>query len=76
MAAYPVSDTQVAVYLSFTFLSILVSIMVYCLYQHGFNLAGTDIRSYTSFYISITREHQRIISDDTTNKTNNDRLLE
>jgi hypothetical protein len=42
MGDFPVDDGQLAVYLVFTFLSLAVSIAVYCLTFHGFKFADPD----------------------------------
>ncbi len=50
MGDFPVDDSQLAVYLVFTFLSLAVSIAVYCLYFHGFKFADGDYAQHISFY--------------------------
>lgn len=42
MSDFPVDDTQIVIYLTFTFLSIAISIIVFCVYQHGLNLSEGD----------------------------------
>lgn len=42
MGDFPVDDGQLAVYLVFTFLSLALSIAVYCLTFHGFKFSDPD----------------------------------
>lgn len=53
MSDFPVNNTQIAIYLTFTFLSIAISIVSYCVYQHGFNLSEGDCNSYNCFYKNV-----------------------
>lgn len=39
MPNYEVNDTQLIIYLVFTILSIMISALFYCIYQHYFDLA-------------------------------------
>ena len=76
MAPYPVNDSQLAVYLTFTFLSIVVSIVVYCVYQHSCSFKTLDVDSYISFYVSVSKDKKGVMSDDETDKSaNKERLL-
>jgi hypothetical protein len=42
MGNYDVSNSQLAVYFVFTILSLIISLVVYCLYFHGFSWARPD----------------------------------
>lgn len=42
MGTFPVDDGQLALYLVFTFISLAISIAVYCLYFHGCKFSDAD----------------------------------
>lgn len=48
-----VDDGQLTIYLVFTFLSILVSLVGYCIYQHTGKMATRDYHRYLKFYIEV-----------------------
>lgn len=77
MESQPINNSQLAVYLTFTLLSIAISIVVYCIYQHADNIAEDDVRSYTSFYISVCKENKTELFDDSDidKRANQQRLL-
>jgi hypothetical protein len=50
MATHPVEEPQLTLYLVFTLLSIAISTVTYCLYQHGLDLADQDHARYIKFY--------------------------
>jgi hypothetical protein len=54
MGSFPVDDSQLALYLAFTFLSLAVSIAVYCLYFHGFKFADSDYARHVRFYAKVS----------------------
>lgn len=55
MPNYVVNDTQLTVYLIFTLLSILISALFYCAYQHCLGLSQKDHQTFTKFYIEVAR---------------------
>lgn len=54
MGSFPVDDSQLALYLVFTFLSIALSIAVYCLYYHGFKFADSDYANHVKFFAKVS----------------------
>ena len=76
MPNYPIDDSQLAIYLTFTFLSIVISICVYCIYQHFNTLADEDFRRLTNFYVSVYRKDKELFSEtDSIKNTPKQRLL-
>jgi hypothetical protein len=59
MGDFPVDDSQLAVYLLFTFLSLAVSIAFYCLYFHGFKFSDGDYAQHVSFYAEVSTRGRR-----------------
>lgn len=58
---YPVDDGQLALYLTFTFLSLVASLIVYCFYHHAFHLSDKDYSNTIATFAKISqiREEKR-----------------
>jgi hypothetical protein len=63
METYPVDNSQIAVYLTFTFLSVVVSVCVYCIYNHFNTFADEDFNRLTNFYISVCQNNKESFSE-------------
>lgn len=50
---YPVDNHQLTIYLVFTCLSIVASLIVYFAYQHCLGLAEKDHQEYLQFFIDV-----------------------
>ena len=70
MSNYPIDDTQLAIYLTFTLLSIVVSTCFYCVYQHFNTLAEEDFSRLTNFYVSVANRDKEIFSEAESVKSN------
>lgn len=52
---YEVNDGQLALYLTFTFLSLVISLVVYCFYHHAFRLSDLDYSHSISTFAKISQ---------------------
>lgn len=59
MGDFPVDEGQLAVYLVFTFLSLAVSVAVYCLTFHGFKFSDLDYTYHISFFAEVSKMGDR-----------------
>ena len=66
MKDYPVQQSELAVYLVFTFLSLVTSLVCYCLYQHCLGSADRDYSTYTQFFIDVAKTGEETHSKNNT----------
>ena len=53
--SYEVNDGQLALYLTMTFLSLAVSLVVYCFYHHAFRMSDPDYSLTVSTFAKISQ---------------------
>lgn len=58
MGTFPVDDSQLALYLAFTFLSLAVSIVAYCAYNHLFKLGDPDYADYVQVFAKVSKTNE------------------
>lgn len=52
---YEVNDSQLALYLTMTFLSLAISLVVYCFYHHAFRMSDLDYSQTISTFAKISQ---------------------